>query len=98
MALSKVEGQLSQKYPTKPEDLVRYVQEVLGPVAAEMRRRINQLVTAFNDGEIEIGGIVLSVVHATPTDADPDGSITIWPEGGAGQTLWVREAGSWVAK
>lgn len=98
MAIQKVEGQLSQKYPDEAAKLVTYVQLVLGPVVAEARRRLNQLVTLFNDGEIEFGAIVISVVTASPTDADPDGSIAIWPGGGAGNTLWVREAGAWVAK
>ncbi len=41
--IQKVEGQLSQKYPDAPDKLVHYVQLVLGPVVAEIRRRFNKL-------------------------------------------------------
>lgn len=98
MTLPTVEGQLSKKYPDTTEKLLQYTNAVSGPVLAEIRSRLNHLLTALNDGELEFGGIVISVVTSSPTAADPNGSIAIWPDGGAGNTLWVREAGAWVAK
>jgi hypothetical protein len=55
---------------------------------------------AVTDGEVQFsttGARVLSGVGAPSADA-PDGSLYLRSDGGAGSTLYVREAGAWVAK
>lgn len=43
MTIPKVEKALGTKYPATPEELVQFVQRVLGPVLQEQRERWNKL-------------------------------------------------------
>lgn len=43
MAISRVGKALGRRYPDTPEELVSWVQRVLGPMLDELRTRFNQL-------------------------------------------------------
>lgn len=48
MAVNTVDRSLGLKYPTTPDELVVFVQRVLGPMVAEIKTRFNELPVAIN--------------------------------------------------
>lgn len=101
--IPKVEGQLSKKYPDDPDKLVHYLQLVLGPVVAEIRRRFNGLGPKLAS-QIEADAAAISALDTTgmakyTTMIDSELGDVYWldPTGvPGGGDLAATPTGAWV--
>jgi hypothetical protein len=59
--IQTVQRTMGKGYPSNPEELVEFVQRVLGPLVAELRERMNQLPyligTQIEETETELAAI-----------------------------------------
>lgn len=59
---------------------------------------LHQLWTSVSRVRLVVDGPTITTGTGVPASEQPDGSLYLRSDGGAGSTLYVREAGAWVAK
>ena len=89
MSFGLVTRQIGQKLPSIEE---------IADCLRQLFKLYNVLAQAMNDGAISLGTVTVRVVTGVPTATDADGSIAFRIDGGAGTTLYHREASVWVGR
>jgi len=88
---------LSQQTPGA-DQVPDWLKRQLIPAFLSLRSLLISMADGFNGGVISLGSITIRVVTGVPTQADVDGSIAFRTDGGAGTTMYHREAGVWVGR
>lgn len=78
--------------------LVEWVAKELIPAYLSLRKVSAAIAQALDDGSVTMAGKTVRMVTGVPTSADADGSVAFRVDGGAGTTMYHREAGAWVGR
>lgn len=100
MALSPLATLLkvwTQKPPQSEKEIVEFIAREGLPLWGQIRGILNTLVTALNNGTLQIFGVLIRFGTGVPTAADPDGSVFVRTDPPTGTTwLYYRFGGAWV--
>lgn len=101
--IDPVKRQLGKKYPEEPEELVREVQRVIGPVLAELRQRFNELGPQLayqieeNEADILLVDTTNMMKFTQMTNAETGDVYYLDPAGTPGVSdLAANPTGAWV--